>query len=127
MDRWVAQLLDQAEGEWACRSLVLGLTFKENVPDLRNSKVVDLVAALAARGHQVTVHDPHADSAEATHEYGLTLDAAALDSTYDLVVLAVPHRTYLELGAEGLRGLLTADGILADLKGALDGDADWSL
>ena len=106
---------------------ILGLTFKENVPDLRNSKIADLIAELGELGHEVTVHDPLADSAEAQHEYSLTLDAEALEGTYDLVLLAVPHRAYRDMGSEALRQLLAEGGTLADLKGTLDGQADWTL
>ena len=107
--------------------LVLGLTFKENIPDLRNSKVADLVGTLGRLAHAVTVHDPHADAGEAAHEYGIPLIADALERRYDLVVLAVPHREYLAMGGEALRGLLAEGGMLADLKGELEGFADWSL
>ncbi|MXP15170.1 nucleotide sugar dehydrogenase [Altererythrobacter confluentis] len=127
MAGWVAQRLHEACSGRAGSVLVLGLTFKEDVPDLRNSKVADLVASLAALGHDITVHDPHADAAEAQHEYGLTLDDGALDRTYDLVLLAVPHREYLDMGHDRFRALTTADGIVADLKGALGGHADWTL
>jgi UDP-N-acetyl-D-galactosamine dehydrogenase len=104
--------------------LVLGLTFKENVPDLRNSKVADLVRELTALGHGVTVHDPHADAAEARHEYALEL--GELSGSHDLVLLAVPHREYLAMGADRLRELVAPGGTLADLKGELEA-ADWSL
>ena len=107
--------------------MVLGLTFKEDVPDLRNSKVADLIAALDGLGHAVTVHDPHADAQEAHHEYGLVLNASFPEETFDLVLLAVPHRAYLEMGASRLRALVAPGGTLADLKGALGGDADWTL
>lgn len=127
MAGWVAERLDRAMNERRGSALVLGLTFKEDVPDLRNSKVADLIADLSDRGHDITVHDPHADAAEASHEYGLTLDGDALDRQYDLVVLAVPHREYLEIGASGLRRSVAEGGVLADLKGALDGEADWTL
>jgi UDP-N-acetyl-D-galactosamine dehydrogenase len=127
MAHWVAERINQAVGGKPRRVLVLGLTFKENVPDLRNSKVADLVASLDEFGHEVTVHDPLADPAEAEHEYGITLDGGALDRRYDLVLLAVPHRAYLERGADGLRSLVEDGGILADLKGALNGAADWTL
>ena len=82
--------------------------------------------ALVTHGHQVTVHDPHADAAEASHEYGLTLDADALDKRYDMVVLAVPHREYLTVGEAQFRGCLAPGGTLADLKGVFPG-ADWTL
>lgn len=127
MARFVAERLHGARDGTAGTALVLGLTFKEDVPDLRNSKVADLVAGLAGLGHDVTVHDPLADSPQAEHEYGLTLDPQALDRTYDLVVLAVPHRAYRNMGSEALRRLLAEGGTLADLKGTLDGQADWTL
>jgi UDP-N-acetyl-D-galactosamine dehydrogenase len=97
------------------------------VPDLRNSKVADLVARLTRLGHNVTVHDPHADPAEAHHEYALTLDEHALERQYDLVLLAVPHKAYLAMGQESFRALTNPGGTLADLKGALGGAADWTL
>lgn len=106
---------------------MLGLTFKENVPDLRNSKVADLVAALERLGHEVTIHDPLADHEEARREYGLALDQEALSRRYDSVVLAVPHAEYLDLGVEGLRALAQEGGTLCDLKGVLGNAADWTL
>jgi UDP-N-acetyl-D-galactosamine dehydrogenase len=127
MAAWVADALHAARGGKPGSVLVLGLTFKEDVPDLRNSKVADLVAALAAKGHAVTVHDPHADANEALEEYGLALDSSAMNDAYDLVLLAVSHRAYLALGAERLRALVAEGGTLADLKGALGGAADWTL
>jgi len=100
------------------RILVLGLTFKENVPDLRNSKVVDIVRGLEARGHQVAVHDPRADPQEARALYGIELvpdlDAAA---GYDAVVGAVAHDAYRALDADRLARLLAPGGLVADIKG----------
>ena len=125
MAEWVAGRLHQARGGKPGSALVLGLTFKENVPDLRNSKVADLIAALGRLGHRVAVHDPHADPTEAEHEYGLVL--GELSGSHDLVVLAVPHRDYLTMGADKLRGFLAPGGTLADLKGELGAAADWSL
>ena len=107
--------------------LVLGLTFKENIPDLRNSKVADLVCTLGRLGHAVTVHDPEADPAEALHEYGIPLAPDALERRYDMVVLAVPHRAYLDMGGKALRRLVANGGTLADLKGELGVEADWTL
>ena len=127
MAAWVGQRLHEARGRRPGSVLVLGLTFKENIPDLRNSKVADLVSALGRLGHAVTVHDPHADATEAAREYGIPLVTDALDGRYDLVVLAVPHREYLAMGGEALRGLLADGGMLADLKGELAGFADWGL
>lgn len=126
MAEWVADRLHQQRGGKAGSVLVLGLTFKEDVPDLRNSKVADLIGALKARGHDVVVHDPHADAEEALHEYGLALDEDALERKYDTVLLAVPHREYLSMGADAFRTRLAPGGTLADLKGVLEG-ADWTL
>lgn len=122
MARWIAERLHGLRGGVPGRALVLGLTFKENVPDLRNSKVADLIARLAELGHDVTVHDPLADADEARHEYGLELAGeAALDATYDLVLLAVDHRQYREMGAERLSALIAPGGLFADLKNAVPG------
>lgn len=117
MARWVAQGIDAALPRGA-RVLVLGLTFKEDVPDLRNSKVADLIAGLAASGHRVSVHDPLADPAEAAHEYGLALLPELPDQAHDAVVLAVPHAAYRRLDAARLARLIAPDGLLADLKNA---------
>jgi UDP-N-acetyl-D-glucosamine/UDP-N-acetyl-D-galactosamine dehydrogenase len=127
MAAWVAGRLHGARGGRAGSVLVLGLTFKEDVPDLRNSKVADLIAALSRLGHAVTVHDPHADEGEAEHEYGLTLAPGAPTGRHDIVLLAVPHREYLALGASALRPLVAEGGMLADLKGSLGKAADWTL
>ena len=117
MGRWVADSLHREAGGQAGRALVLGLTFKEDVPDLRNSKVIDVIRRLEALGHEVIVHDPRADPAEARHEYGVALDAAALERRYDLVVAAVPHAEYRALPAERIRELVGDGGCVADLKG----------
>ena len=127
MAAWVAGQLHGVRGGKPGSVLVLGLTFKEDVPDLRNSKVADLITSLKAHGHAVKVHDPHADVAEAHHEYGLEVSGGTPSGSHDLVLLAVPHREYLALGAATLRALVAHGGTLADLKGALGGAADWTL
>ena len=127
MAAWVAGQLHGVRGGKPGSVLVLGLTFKEDVPDLRNSKVADLIASLKSHGHAVEVHDPHADVAEAHHEYGLEVSGGTPSGSHDLVLLAVPHREYLALGAATLRALVAPGGTLADLKGALGGAADWTL
>ena len=121
MGAWVADRISAALPADA-RVLVLGLTFKEDVPDLRNSKVADVIARFKALGHAVDVHDPHADAAEAEHEYGLTLTAAPEAAGYDAVFVAVPHATYRELGAEQVCRHLRDGGLLADLKGLFRSD-----
>jgi len=124
MAAWIAQRLHDCRAGRPGSVLVLGLTFKENIPDLRNSKVVDVVTGLQTLGHDVTVHDPLADPRQALEEYAIELDPTALDRKFDLVFLAVPHRVYMEAD---LRGLVAANGTLADLKGVMGGTADWTL
>lgn len=116
MASFIADQIHLRCGGVARDTLVLGLTFKENVPDLRNSKVVDLVSRLTVLGHRVSIHDPLADPVEAMAEYGLALDPSALDRQFGLVVLAVPHRIYLDLGAERIYSLIAENGGLADIK-----------
>jgi UDP-N-acetyl-D-galactosamine dehydrogenase len=99
------------------RILVLGLTFKENVPDLRNSKVVDVISALKTKGHEVQVHDAFADPHEAERVYGLPLLARFDEGDYDCVVGAVPHQPYVDFTAETFTALLRPDGLVADIKG----------
>ncbi|RJY08722.1 nucleotide sugar dehydrogenase [Aurantiacibacter aquimixticola] len=127
MPGYIASQLSKAAGQDARNALVLGMTFKENVPDLRNSKVVDLISELKSYRLDVTVHDPLADPAEAMREYGVELDDHALDRTYDLVLLAVPHGEYLEMGADRLLDLINEHGVAADLKNALRHPAFWRL
>ncbi len=100
------------------RILVLGLTFKEDVPDLRNSKVTDLVSTLNRCGHQVTVVDPLADPDEAYAEYGIAPQKEGLTTgPYDLIVGAVAHTTYRNLTASDLARLATPCALVADIKG----------
>ncbi|MBL7864022.1 MAG: nucleotide sugar dehydrogenase [Cyclobacteriaceae bacterium] len=96
--------------------LVLGLTFKENCPDIRNSKVVDVITELKAYGLDVDIFDPHADAKEVAHEYGLTL-ITALSRAYDGIVLAVGHKEFSNLPWNTIR---TKDTIVYDVKGFLD-------
>lgn len=116
MADWAGDAIHAATGNKPGRALVMGLTFKEDVPDIRNSKVADLVARLTHLGHDVTVHDPYADPAETMHEYGLTLDPTAFGRRYDLVVLAVPHQAYRDMGFDAVVGLVADGGTFGDLK-----------
>lgn len=117
MGAWVADRLHERLGNRAGRVLVLGLTFKENVPDLRNSRVIDVVNRLRWLGHEVLVADPLADRAEALHEYGLELaDPEQLDHKVDLVLGAVAHAEYREWSEERVTALLKDGGQIADLK-----------
>jgi UDP-N-acetyl-D-glucosamine/UDP-N-acetyl-D-galactosamine dehydrogenase len=103
--------------------LVLGLAFKENCPDLRNTKVADLIAELGEYSMKVDVHDPWVDAAEAHHEYGLTLTADPAQGAYDAVVLAVAHHQYIEMGAAGVRAFGKPEAVLYDVKSALPREA----
>jgi len=105
------------------RVLVLGLTFKENCPDLRNTRVVDIVARLQSHGARVEVWDPWADAGQARHEYGLELLNAPECGVYDAIVLAVAHREFAELGAEGVRAFGKSACVVYDVKGMLPADA----
>ncbi len=102
------------------RVLVLGLTFKENCPDLRNTRVVDVVRELQDYGIQVDVHDPWTNADEARHEYGLDLVQTPQDGGYDGIVLAVAHDQFKAMGADVMRGFGKADHVLYDLKNVLD-------
>ncbi len=114
----VALLMSRAGKASGGRILLLGLTFKENVPDLRNSRVVDIYRALVERGHKVDVHDPVAHADEARAEFGIELipDLPAR-GTYDAVIGAVAHDAYRALTGDGLSRLLAAGGLVADVKG----------
>ncbi|XOJ28793.1 Vi polysaccharide biosynthesis UDP-N-acetylglucosamine C-6 dehydrogenase TviB [Paracoccus sp. SJTW-4] len=99
------------------RVLVLGLTFKENCPDLRNTRVIDLVRELKDYGVTVDVHDPWADATEAKREYGLDLVATTPDAaTYDGIILAVAHDEYRTTGTEALRAFGAEHHVFCDLK-----------
>ncbi len=100
----------------SARILILGMTFKENCADLRNTRVVEIVRALQSYHADVDVHDPWANAAECRHEYAVELVAAPLAASYDLVLLAVAHQQFAQLGAEGLRAFLKPGGLLFDLK-----------
>ena len=110
-----------SEPEQALRVSVLGFTFKEDVPDIRNTRVVDIVRELESFGIPVGVHDPIAEPADARHEYGLTLDALDRLPPADAVVLAVPHAVYRQAGWDLLtRRLKGGRGLVVDVKGILD-------
>ncbi len=102
---------------------LLGLTFKENVTDLRNSKVATLRAELVAQGARVHVHDPRADAAEAKHEYGIDLEGWESLPRADALILAVAHREYRQRPAADFAGKLAPGGCALDIMGALDLDA----
>ncbi len=99
---------------------VLGLTFKENVSDIRNSKVPDIIKELAEFGIQACIHDPLADAAETRHEYGLELSKWEELDGLDALVVAVPHKAYAEMSGEALAKRLKPGGVLIDVKSMVD-------
>jgi UDP-N-acetyl-D-glucosamine/UDP-N-acetyl-D-galactosamine dehydrogenase len=98
------------------RALILGITFKENCPDIRNSKVVDVVRELQKNGAEVEIYDPWADNAELKHEYGLRVIRDLKPRRYDVAVVAVAHNAFRELGVEGLRKLCKKTHVVYDIK-----------
>ncbi|TWI11660.1 Vi polysaccharide biosynthesis UDP-N-acetylglucosamine C-6 dehydrogenase TviB [Aerolutibacter ruishenii] len=99
------------------RILVLGLAFKENCPDLRNTRVVDIIGALKDYSAQVDVHDPWVDADEAEHEYGLVTISQPQSATYDAIVLAVGHDEFRALGGQGVRAYGKPDNsVVYDVK-----------
>jgi len=102
---------------------VLGLTFKENCPDIRNSRVIDVVHELASFGIVVHVHDPLADAEEAMHEYGVTLTPWEKLPRADAIVAAVAHRAFAQRPMDDLMGKLAPGGIYMDVKCQADAEA----
>jgi UDP-N-acetyl-D-galactosamine dehydrogenase len=131
MGAWIADSLHDRRRK-AGTALVMGLTFKENVPDLRNSRSFDLVNRLKRLGHEVAVADPLASPGDVERDHGLALTEPD-GQRFDLVIGAVAHRQYADLPDERLAGLVAPGGTLADLKGmwrgrSLDSSLDrWSL
>ena len=114
--RLVQMLIQNGKNPGQCRVLVLGITFKENVADIRNSKVADLVHELQQYSIAVHLVDPYASAAEVAHEYNLTLFDAP-ENNYDAVIVAVAHKQFAEMNLESLRALMNGKPLLLDLKG----------
>lgn len=121
--RVVKLLIKRRHPVEGARVLLLGLTFKENCPDLRNTRVIDLIAELQDYGMQVDVHDPWADPEEARQEYGLELTHKPQLGSYDAIVLAVAHRQYREMGVGAIRAWLKSGGVVYDVKHVLPREA----
>jgi UDP-N-acetyl-D-galactosamine dehydrogenase len=128
-DQTVKLMLRKSLPVLGSRVLVLGLTFKENCPDLRNTKVVDIVKALQGYNAQVDVYDPWIDVAEAQYEYGLTcLTQSPQNGHYAAIVLAVSHHQFVELGDQGIKALGQPGAVIYDVKSMLPlGAADGRL
>ena len=116
MGAWIADTLHERRGGRVGSALVLGLTFKENVPDLRNSRSFDLIARLRELGHQVEVADPLAPAEDVKRDHDLKLVSPG-DRRFDLVIGAVAHHDYRTMTDEDLAALIGDGGTLADLKG----------
>jgi UDP-N-acetyl-D-glucosamine/UDP-N-acetyl-D-galactosamine dehydrogenase len=112
----VKKLIIAGKNIFHSRVLVMGATFKENVSDLRNSRVADLVNELKNYGMVVDVVDPYASSSECLHEYGFGLIGSP-SNDYDAVIVAVSHKPYLDFDESYFKGLMNKNGILVDLKG----------
>jgi UDP-N-acetyl-D-galactosamine dehydrogenase len=95
---------------------MMGLTFKENCPDLRNTRVTDIIDELRSFGMQVDVWDPWVSAEEAEHEYGISPISEPENGVYATMVLAVAHRQFVELGVDKIRGFGLPDAVLYDVK-----------
>ncbi|VAW55847.1 UDP-N-acetyl-D-glucosamine 6-dehydrogenase [hydrothermal vent metagenome] len=102
--------------------LILGLAFKENCPDLRNTKVVDIISELAPYNSNIDIYDPWLSTEDAEQEYGIELIEQPSQGHYDAVIIAVAHKQFAEMGAEGIRGLCKKDSIIYDIKYLLQAD-----
>jgi UDP-N-acetyl-D-galactosamine dehydrogenase len=97
----------------------MGATFKENVSDIRNSKVIDIIRELESFSVHVDIVDPHADSHELQHEYGHSLVKEATPNAYEAIIIAVAHQEYLQLNEADFKHLLKdGKGVLVDIKGS---------
>jgi UDP-N-acetyl-D-galactosamine dehydrogenase len=112
----VKKLIAAGKNVSNCRVLIMGTTFKENVADIRNSKVADVYNELKTYGVHIDVVDPHANADEVMNEYGYSL-ARELKGKYDAVIIAVAHQDYSNLEEADLKGLLNEGGIFVDIKG----------
>nr|WP_255414435.1 nucleotide sugar dehydrogenase [Salinisphaera sp. LB1] len=104
------------------RVLIMGLTFKENCPDIRNTRVVDIVHEMQAMDATVDIYDPWADPAKVTHEYGLTLVDSPQPGTYDAAIVAVAHREFRQAGSDTVRSYCKPAHIVYDVKYAFAAD-----
>jgi UDP-N-acetyl-D-galactosamine dehydrogenase len=117
MGTWVADTIHSRRNSRTGKVLVLGLTFKPDVPDLRNSKVADVLERLKWLGHDVTVHDPNADPVAARREYGVEVKRALPADRFDVILMAVPHQFYRALPFSDISARARDGALLADLHG----------
>lgn len=128
--KMVKRMISQGKNILGAHVLVMGITFKENVSDIRNSKVMDIINELKDFGVEVDVTDPYASPQEVHHEYGISL-SQELRTDYDAVIVAVAHKPYRELDENYFLSLTSPHAVLGDIKGVYRGDihrmAYWSL
>jgi len=116
VSRIVKKMLAEGMQTMDARVLILGLAFKENCPDVRNSKVIDIVNELNSYGARVDVHDPWVDADDAKAEYGIELRLQPAAEAYDVVIIAVAHKQFKELGEAGIRAFGKPRSIIYDIK-----------
>ena len=119
-EQTVKQMIRTGNPVRGAKIIVLGLTFKENVPDLRNSRVIDVIKELETYGVEVYVHDPVPDPAEARHEYGLNLVSWDDLPVAEAMIAAVAHRRFQEMGTGKLMQKIAKGGCFVDVKSAFD-------
>jgi UDP-N-acetyl-D-galactosamine dehydrogenase len=121
--RFLRVLAARGMNRSGARVLVMGFAFKEDCPDIRNTRVIDVVRQLQAYGIAVDVHDPWADAGETEREYGIRLVVKPADGAYQGLILAVAHQRFRAVGAESLRRHLAPDGVFFDVKSVFPAEA----
>lgn len=128
MGRYIAEqvvkmMMKQKIQVSGARALLLGLTFKENCPDLRNSRAIDVVRELQRYNVIVDVNDPCVTPENVLEEYNIEMETAPRQNNYDAVIIAVGHQQFIDAGADGLRAFCKPDGVLYDVKSVLPAEA----
>ena len=127
-DRVIKLMLQKKIEVSGARILIMGLSFKENCPDLRNTKVTDIIAEFGDYGLEVDIHDPWVDADDARREYGIEIISQPAENWYDAIVLAVGHRDFTDMPVERIRAFMKGEAILFDVKNILPpGESDGSL
>jgi UDP-N-acetyl-D-galactosamine dehydrogenase len=119
VNRTVREMIARDIAIKGARVLVMGLTFKENCPDLRNTRVVDILSELDGYGMNVDVHDPWVDADAAKHEYGLAMTTTPETGAYDAVIVAVAHQEFIADTATPVTGYTKPNAVIFDVKAVL--------
>ncbi|WP_431355329.1 Vi polysaccharide biosynthesis UDP-N-acetylglucosamine C-6 dehydrogenase TviB [Pseudidiomarina mangrovi] len=122
VSEFIKALLKKGIAVKGAHVLIMGLTFKENCPDIRNTKVVDIIDELKQYGVNVDIYDPWVDAEEAQHEYRVTPLAELSSATYDGIVVAVAHHQFKQMGIDGMKALAKSEHVIYDLKYIVDAD-----